>query len=95
MDFAAALKRIRELWEDGTYFLLPHARVRMEERGLDELDLQNVIRTGRVTQQIGDRFKIVGKSVEADTASCVVEIEDKLLVVTVILVRKRGEKRER
>lgn len=91
-DFQAALKRIRKLWEDGSFFILPHARQRMRERKLDELDVQNVIVTGRVRQHRGKRFKVVGKSVEGDTAACVVEIESDLIVVTVMHVRKKTKR---
>lgn len=83
-DFGRVLARIRELWETGEVVILPHAKQRMAERGLDELDVQNIIRGGRVTQQTMNRFKVVGKSVEERKTACVVTIEKTLLVITVV-----------
>jgi hypothetical protein len=65
----------------------------MEQRGIDELDIQNIIRTGQVTQQTLSRFTVAGKTVEEKSASCVVEIKKNLLVITVTPPGKKPKKR--
>ena len=88
-NFRTVLNEIRRLWEEGSVIILPHARQRMVERNLDELDVQNIFLGGRVTQQIGKRFRVIGKSVEGAKAACVVEIEGDLIIVTVMHVLRR------
>lgn len=93
MEFEAALEEIRTLWNNGAVFILPHARLRMQERGIDELDLQHIIQTGRVVEEQlvrgNSRFKVAGRVVEGNAGACVVEIEGSLLVVTVMTVESK------
>jgi len=93
-DFRAALKHARRLWEDGDVVILSHAQERMLERGIDMLDLQNVIHTGRVTQQLMDRFTIVGQTVDGKSAGCVVKIANELKIITVTPARKKTRRRQ-
>ncbi len=90
------LRRIRELWETGEVEVTPHAQQRMVKWELDILDIQHVLRYGRVTehsqaQRGGWRYRIDGTIVDGGRAACVVEIEGHLIVVTVfsLSVRRR------
>ena len=83
------LRRIRQLWEEGTVEILPHAQERMRKWGLDILDVRHVLHYGRVTEHSqalrgdGWRYRIDGTIVDGGRAACVVEIEGTLIVVTV------------
>jgi hypothetical protein len=47
-NYAAVMRRIQQLLEEGSLFIPPHARRRMEERGWDDTDLIQVLTTGRI-----------------------------------------------
>jgi hypothetical protein len=87
-NYARALDRIKELWRRGLVQVSQHAQDRMRERGLDMNDVQNVIRTGVIIEHSCPKvlwcYKIVGQAVDADPASCVVAIDGRLIVVTVM-----------
>jgi hypothetical protein len=89
----AAAKRIRTLWREGSVTWLPHAEERLFERGLNILDVEHLVRYGRVVENSRPggvwRYKIKGRTVEGKTASAVFEPNgDLLTVVTVMLSRK-------
>ena len=85
-----AKKRIRKLWEEGSIqFAQPHAIQRLEERGLDANDIQNIIRNGKVTHggasyfpDTPRRFILEGPAVDGEIVVCVVDINHSLVVVT-------------
>lgn len=89
----AAAKRIRTLWREGRVTWLPHAEDRLAQRGFTMLDVEHLVRYGRVVEHSRPgnlwRYKIKGRTVEEKTASVVFEPEgDLLTVVTIMLSRK-------
>jgi hypothetical protein len=60
----------------------------MAERDLDVHDIQHIIASGRITEISRPhalwRYKISGKSIEGKRAACVVEINGRLIVRTVV-----------
>jgi hypothetical protein len=72
----------------------------MAERDLDVHDIQYILESGSITEisrpHVRWRYKIQGKSVEGKKASCVVEINGRLVIITVVdssqLRVKRGGK---
>lgn len=93
LNYRAALQRIKRLWNEGYVEILPHAQKRMRQRHLDTNDIQYIIRYGRIVEhsQPKDlwRYTIEGTSVDGKEAACVVEIDDNLIIVTVV-VKRRG-----
>jgi hypothetical protein len=57
-------------------------------RRLDRNDLASMIRYGRVVEHSKPgqlwRYKVAGRTVDGEQASCVVEINGRLIIVTVI-----------
>jgi 1,6-anhydro-N-acetylmuramate kinase len=88
LSYRQAMERARTLWKDGVVEILPHAQERMRQRRLDRNDLASIIRHGRVVQHSKPgqlwRYTIIGRSVDGEHASCVVEMSDSLIIVTVI-----------
>ena len=84
----AVRDRIKQLWDKGLTRFSYHARKRMYERSIDSTDIQHIIRYGKIVDHSkpGDywRFKIEGKTTDDVLLSCVIEIEDKLIIVTVM-----------
>ena len=85
----AARDRINELWERGLYKAPDHATKRLQERALDDNDIQNVIRHGRVTHggpsdfpETPHRYKMEGTAVDGEEIVCVVDINGTLVLVT-------------
>lgn len=86
-----AMERIRRLWCDGEVEWTIHAEKRLTERRLDNLDVANIIKYGRV---IGTnhpepggswRYEVRGATVDGKKARCVVEAAKRLVIVTVII----------
>src|SRR4051812_10145525 len=96
MKPADALKIIRERAQDSTHiFILRHARQRMTERGVDDLDVQRCLRGGVITEgpyvptdsRTGAWRCNVEGVINGDRLRVVVELPKEppnLLVVTVI-----------
>jgi hypothetical protein len=86
-----AMERIRRLWREGEMEWTAHAEQRLRERGLDLLDVENIIKYGRVVGNSrpdpggGWRYEVRGDTVEHKRARCVVEPGRKLVIVTVIV----------
>lgn len=93
LSYRRAMERIRTLWNEGLVEIDPyHAQVRMRERGFDMLDLEHLIRYGRVVEHSKPgrlwRYKVEGTSVEGERAACVVEIKGhRIVIVTVEWIR--------
>lgn len=87
-DYQRVIIRIRRLWNEGAFEILPHAQERLLERGLDVLDIQHCIRFGKIKEHNKPielwRYKIKGKAVDGEPMACIVEINGSLIVVTVI-----------
>lgn len=94
------LKRIRKLWNEGSVEFLQHAEDRMRERQLDVHDIHNILQHGQITEisrpHIRWRYTVTGKSIEDKRAKCIVEVNGRLVVVTVVDLTeprtKKGEK---
>jgi len=88
LSYRRAMERIRLLWKDGLFLITPHAQKRMRERGFDTPDIEHLIHYGHVVDHSKPgglwRYKVQGRLVDGEGASCVVEINGNLIVVTVI-----------
>jgi len=86
-DKARVLQRIKKLLLEGEVQILFHAQEKMRIRQLDMSDVQHVLRYGMITEITSAaerwRYRIEGKTVDGKRAACVVEINGRLLVVTV------------
>lgn len=95
LNYRRVMQRIRKLLEEGTLYIPPHARQEMARDGLDETDVINMIRTGFIKPNSHSnphgywRYVVEGSSVDKGRASCVVELERKLVVVTVFALKGR------
>jgi hypothetical protein len=85
------MERIRRLWREGDLEWTAHAEARLLERGLDLLDVENIIKYGRVVGNSrpdpgrGWRYEVSGTTVDHKRARCVMEPGKKLVIVTVIV----------
>jgi len=89
-NYRRAIHRIRHLWERGAIRPTAHALAQMEVRGLDMLDIEHIIRWGKVTEHSLSsdnwRYRIDGTTVEEERAACVVEIHGLLVLITAFYV---------
>ncbi len=87
-DYARVHRRIKRLWEEGFFEIHGHAQKAMRKRKLDVLDVQNVILHGSIIShdRQGEqwRYRIQGAAVSGVTASCVVAVEGRALIVSVL-----------
>ena len=81
------MERIRVLWKEGTVIYRPHALKRMRERKIDVSDIEHLVRYGYVVSHRKPdqfwRYTVTGLSVERERISCSVEMNGKLIIVTV------------
>ena len=88
LSYKRAMERIRALWKEGAVTFWTHALGRMKERKIDILDLEHLIRYGHVVEHSKPgqfwRYKVEGYSVDDERIACTVEINGKLIIVTVI-----------
>ncbi len=96
-NFSRALKRIRKLWGEGNVEIPQHAQDRMSERHLDIHDVNNIIQYGQITQISRPhalwRYVILGKTIEERRAQCIVEINGRLIIISVVdLTRAKPKK---
>ena len=86
-DKTRVLQRIKKLLLEGEVQILFHAQEKMRIRHLDMSDVQHALRYGMITEitPAGERwrYRIEGKTVDGKRAGCVVEINGRMLVVTV------------
>jgi hypothetical protein len=79
---------IKTLWNEGSVTVLPHARKRMGTRHMTFQDIHHILWYGRlVDHSIPEgvwRYKIQGQTLNNQKGSCVVEIQETLIIVTVI-----------
>ena len=83
-----AIERIRLLERDVGIVLTGHARQRMAQRKLSRRDIRQCLKYGRVVEHSKPfrlwRYKVEGSTIDGDPMSCVVEINGKLILITVI-----------
>lgn len=88
---SVAIRRVRTLWNKGEVKWTRHAERRLQERNLDLLDVENTILRGYITETSKPgpdgcwRYKVVGTTVNKEPMSCIVEMEGKLIIITVIV----------
>jgi len=79
---------IKDLWNKNEIEIKPHARKRMTERNITIKDMKNILWYGRLVDysmpEGAWRYKLAGKALDNKNGACVVEIEDQLIIVTVI-----------
>ncbi len=89
----AAAKRIRKLWAEGKVTWSPHAEERLLGRGLNMLDVEHIVRYGRVIENSRPgnrwRYKMQGRTVEGKGASAVFELAGDLLAVVTVMLSRR------
>jgi hypothetical protein len=87
-DYEVVTRRIRRLLAEGDLEIKPHALQRMAERKYLVGDILYVLRLGIVVSHRVEkgvcRWKVRGVTVERKRATCIVEIDGLLIVVTVI-----------
>ena len=85
MDRAEALVHIRGYASAGRIILTGHARDRMRQRGADFADVRHALRGARTCSNANteETWKVTGPDRDGDDLTCVVAIEDGVVVVTV------------
>jgi len=87
-NYLVVQRRIKSLWQKGVVEIRPHAVRQMEERKLDTNDLERLIKYGQIVEHSkpGElwRFVINGTTTDNVRAACVVELNGRLIVVTVM-----------
>ena len=85
-NYRRAHQRIRALWEERE--VINHAKRRMQERGFDMTYIEHAIRSGRVTDHSKPhawwRYVLDVRSVDGRPMRVVVEIDGRLIIVTVV-----------
>ncbi|MGE0824205.1 MAG: DUF4258 domain-containing protein [Candidatus Binatia bacterium] len=88
LSYKRAMERIRMLWKEGTVIYSLHALKRLRERKIDVSDVVQLIRYGHVVSHHKPdqfwRYTVAGLSVDRERLSCSVEINGKLIIVTVM-----------
>ena len=83
-----AIERIRLLERDAGIVLTSHARQRLMQRKLSRRDIRHCLKYGRVVEHSKPfqlwRYKVDGPTIDGEPMSCVVEINGKLVLITVI-----------
>lgn len=90
---ARAMQRIRELWNTGEFdWGFKHAEKRMIERGIDNLDMENLVQKGRVVggankpSVLSDwRYRVEGKTVEGQWMAAIFEVRKESMTVVTVL----------
>jgi hypothetical protein len=85
-NYALAIRRIRKLWYEGEVTWTTHVEKEMKRRKLLPSDLRHIIKTGIIVEhsrpQSHWRYEIRGQLLDGGKASCIVEINGHLIVVT-------------
>lgn len=80
-------QRIKKLLDNGAVQILGHAKQRVKQRRIDNLDIANVIKYGQLVGHSRPkelwRYEIEGKTVERKDMTCIVEIDARVIVITV------------
>lgn len=83
-----AIEQIRFLEGNVGIVLARHARQRMAQRKLSRRDIRHCPKYGRVVKYSKPfqlwRYKVDGPTIDGEPMSCVVEINSKLILITVI-----------
>ena len=85
-----AIERIRRLERDVEIVLTAHFRRRLVQRKLSLRDIRHCLKYGQVIGHSKPkpfrlwRYKVQGSTIDGEHMSCVVEINDKLTLITVM-----------
>jgi hypothetical protein len=89
-----ALERIKKLWREGEFIILPHAKKEMANDDVTVLDVENIIRYGMITEVTQPRqlwrYRIEGSIVDRSKAACVIELDGRAILVTVFKIKRIG-----
>lgn len=87
-DYVAVHRRIKKFWTQGQVLISTHAQDRMDGRKIGILDVEHVIKYGSVVDHSkpGElwRYTVRGTLVDGGGIDCVVEINGRLILVTLI-----------
>ena len=87
-DYARVHRRIKRLWNEGTFEIHLHAQRAMAKRKIDLLDVQNIVMYGSIIshdRRDGQwRHRIQGGTVANVTASVIVTIIGRVLALSVL-----------
>lgn len=84
MTPAEALRTIRGLARAGRYVISDHAAKRMNQRNVRPVDIRCALQGATECIVLPDeRWKTTGPDFDGDGLTCVVAIEDKVVVITV------------
>jgi hypothetical protein len=87
-DYPSIHRRIKRLLEAGSFIITPYAQRRMAQRGIDLLDVLHILEHGSIVgrDRRGEQWRwcVQGGTVAGVTASCVVALEEQVIVVTVL-----------
>jgi hypothetical protein len=87
-NYRRVAERIKRLWNEGTVEWDGHAVRQMKRRGIDEFDIERVIRTGRITDHSKPRdnwrFVMDGNGLDERSIRVILEINGLLLVISAI-----------
>lgn len=83
MTTAEALDTIRSLASRGRVVFSRHAQQRMQQRNVSFKDAFAALAGAQVCEATGNNWKVTGPDVDGDPLTCVVALEDGVVVVTV------------
>lgn len=83
MTPAEALDTIRNLASRGRVLFSRHAQQRMQQRNVSYKDAFSALSHASACEGNGDNWKVTGPDVDGDALTCVVALEDGVVVVTV------------
>ena len=92
LNYKRVMWRIKKIWEEGSVKFVHHANEQMKKRGLDVSDVENISRYGRIVEHSQPaelwRYKIEGLSLDHGKAACIVELNKRLIIITVISIKR-------
>ena len=84
------LRRVRSLWKHGSVFLTIHGEERLEQSGLLDDDIWNVLKHGRIVRVDSPieliRYSIRGKASNGSVLVCAVEMDEEAGDLTIVTV---------
>lgn len=83
MSPAEALAAVRRHATSGRIVISQHALVRMRQRNVSFRDVRRALSAAHTCQPEADKWKVTGPDTDGDGLTCVVMIEDDVLVITV------------
>ena len=92
-DYPAVERRVRKLWDEGETRFVWHATGRKAQREITNLDVQAVLKTGRIIRyEMGKqhwRYDFEGRDTDGRLLRIGVEVNGMVIIVTVINLSRR------